>query len=115
MRRLRLAVPEDLGTADIPLTEPSLREAFQQLSAAVDHVKNAARGLKQTVKEELRRARMKKKKKPWCSERYAVRSHIIQNIVQQLGCGSPVIDAFADSGNHRFPRWWVTGGERQMP
>ena len=45
VRRLRLAVPEELGTADIPLTESSLLEAFRQLSGAADQVKSAARGL----------------------------------------------------------------------
>ena len=104
VRRLRLAIPEELGTADIPLTESSLREAFPQLSGAADQVKNAARGLQQAVKEEMRPAKMKKRKKPWASERYAVRIHIIENIIHQLGCGNPAFDAFADSGNHRFPR-----------
>ena len=40
-------------------------------------VKDATRGLKQAVKEELKLAKMKKKKKPWTTETYAVRSHII--------------------------------------
>jgi hypothetical protein len=46
------------------------------------------------------------------SESYAVRECIVEDIIQRLGCGQPVLDAFASSQNHRFPRWWGEGGEK---
>ena len=47
------------------------------------------------------------------SERWTVIASGIREIIDRLGCGEPVLDCFADKGNHRFPRWWGKGGEQE--
>ena len=42
----------------------------------------------------------------WHTERYAVLPCIMKDITIRLGEPMPQIDAFADSGNFRLPRWW---------
>ena len=52
------------------------------------------------------------KAKRWRTHRYAVRAEMLAVILKELRCPEPCLDAFADQGNMRFPRYWGSGGER---
>ena len=107
IRRMQLKLPAALGAPEEPLAdEEALIEACRALAFAA---KSVAEAVKRATHKRHRR---RKKPRVWISERYAVRASIIKDIVAKLGCETPVLDSFADSGNHRFPRWWGPGGER---
>ena len=57
-----------------------------------------------------KRAKRDKRGEFWETERYQVRSEVVQEILQALEV-VPTVDAFADSETHIFPRWWGEGGE----
>ena len=46
---------------------------------------------------------------PTPKERYAVRKPIMSEALQQLGVGTPSVDAFADHELYMCPRWWGPG------
>ncbi len=35
----------------------------------------------------------------------------VRRLIAAVRCPTPTADAFADTVNHRFPRWWGEGGE----
>ena len=48
----------------------------------------------------------------WKTQRYAVRSEVMRQILFRLNEEAPKIDAFADAHNNRYRRFWGQGGER---
>lgn len=42
----------------------------------------------------------------WHTQRYAVRAGKVLEILDRLGCATPVCDAFSDGINRRFSTWW---------
>ena len=50
----------------------------------------------------------------WHSERYNVREGLVKDMCFRLKV-TPVVDAFADQGNHRFPLWWEDAFAEKWP
>ena len=97
-----------LGAADKKIGDrDTLVEAFKALTppAAV-----GTSVLSRVQKQRKHPLRGGQKRGQWNTERYAVRANHVEQILDQLGCGLPVVDAFAEAGNHRFPRWWGSDG-----
>ena len=67
---------------------------------------------KEWVRSSSRRENKKRSEDPgWRTERWTVSRMRVKEILGKLKCGRPDRDAFADSHNSRFAKWWGPGGD----
>ena len=119
--RMQLVLPGSAHTPDENLDPNAMLEVCKALARAAQEMGKACEELANLVKggkDDPGRQRLKSRqrgsrrsRKLWYDESYAVRKDVIRDIVQELKCPTPTIDAFANARNHRFSRWWGEGGE----
>ena len=115
MRRVRLSGDALEGSpADAPMTEEDDDKTavgdfqdFDELSEREDPGAALQHGLSVVTVE---RHGVEK----WFSERYNVRDGYVRDMCFRLKV-TPILDAFADAGNHRFPLWWEDAFAEKWP
>ena len=94
------------------------RITHPNMFTVLKHPRDSSTGVCASFEEEFtaempRKTRMPRKKgrsDSWITERYTVRSEVVEEILQGLAA-EPTVDVLADEGAHVLPKWLCRGGE----